>query len=546
MKKSHKYYPSFKVVSISVNLLFCLILFLSMRTQSASVPEQRGGTVFIGMKGDFDSLNELTAADSDALQVIQNMLFMTLTRLNENLQFEPYLAERWEFSRGDSVLTYYLRRDVAWSDGHPTTAEDVRFTYALATNPKVAYPASSRFDLTESVEVLDDYTVRFRFKKPYPDALFDTQIPILPKHILEDIPAKKIAEAGFNRQPVGNGPFKLAAWKGNQNLVFVANPAYTLGRPSLDRVVFQIIPDETVLLTNLQTGALDIVPSLTPTGFKQIQNQKSLRAVRYSGRGFSFVGWNLTRPLFSKPVRQALTYAIHKQEIIVTLFEGFAAPAKGPLLPFVWAFDEDLPDFQYDPEKARQILQQEGWSDSDGDGILDKAGQPFEFTIKTNAGSQTRKDAAIMIQAQLRNIGVKAQVETVEWNLFIEQVFEQKDFDAVILGWDTDFTVNPTDLWHSSAIENGYNFVSYSNPKVDSLLEQGRNASRRHLAKPFWHEFQRIILEDSPYTFLFIPEKLAGVSRRIQNVKMDARGFLANVSQWRIPEHQRKYRAANH
>lgn len=527
----------------AIFLSLCLVVFLSIIWKpglSQDGLEKTGGTVIIGMKGDFDSFNELNASDSDALQVIQNMLFMGLTRLDENLHFVPHLASSWEFSDTERMLTYHLRKDVYWTDGVPTTAEDVLFTYQLAVNPKVAYPAVSRFDLTEKVEVSDRYTVRFHFKKRYPDALSDTQMPILPRHILAKIAPEKIIESQFNRRPVGNGPFKLVEWRANQHVVLEANPRYALGRPFLDRVVFMIIPDESVLSTNLSIQTLDVVPAMTPLGFKQMQSQNAVRALRYPGRGFTFVGWNNKKALFSKGVRQALTLAINKQEIIQTLFEGFAQEANGPLLPFVWAYDEELTSFPYDPEAARRLLKQEGWLDSDGDGILDKSGEKLSFSIKTNAGNQMRRDTAVMIQAQLQQIGIKAEVETVEWNLFIEQVFSQKDFDAVILGWDADFTVNPTALWHSTAVENGYNFVSYTNPKVDLLLEQGRTISHRDLAKPVWREFQRIIVEDAPYTFLFVPDKLVGFNERIRGVKTDVRGFLADIEQWWIPEEKWK------
>ncbi|MFQ5604694.1 MAG: peptide-binding protein [bacterium] len=528
------------LISITVNLIFLLLILTPQHGFTQQGQAKYGGTVLIGMKGDFDSLNELNASDSDALQVIQNMLFMTLTRLDEKLQFAPYLAQSWTFSPGDTVLTYQLRQDVFWTDGTSTTAEDVLFTYQLATNPKVAYPASSRFDLTERVEAVDRFSVRFHFKKPYPDALSDTQIPILPRHILGHIPPEELVKSKFNRQPVGNGPFKLTEWRANEQLIFEANDRHAFGRPFLDRVVFQIMPDENVLLTNLMIGELDLVPSLTPSSFKRVQSQTALQSVRFDGRGFTFVGWNLTRSLFDQTVRRALTHAVNKQEIIATLLEGFAQPARGPLLPFVWAFDENLPAVDYDPQKAQALLKQAGWTDSDGDGILDKAGQKLEFTIRTNAGSQIRKDTAVMLQAQWRQIGVKAHIEALEWNLFLERVFGQRDFDAVIMGWDADFTVNPTDLWHSNAVESGYNFVSYRNPRVDWLLEQGRLNSVREAALPVWYEFQKIIVQDAPYTFLFIPDQLTGFNKRIQGVKMDVRGFLSSVTHWWIPADQRK------
>lgn len=548
MKHAHTVHPRHKISShTAFYLVYFLVLFLLTCCSKRNDTQPRGAAV-IGISGDFDSFNELNAASSDALQAIQYLLFMSLTTLDENLQFAPQLAESWEFAPGDTLLTFHLRKDVFWTDGVPTTSHDVLFTYQLAIDTTVAYPAASRFDQTAKVEVIDDFTVRFHFKRPYPDALFDTQMPILPKHLLEKIPRAEMAACEFNRKPVGNGPFKLAEWQANQRVVFEANPNYALGRPKLDRLVFQIIPEETVLMTNLLTGKSDMISSLTPLAFKQMEDRARraegrgqdaegdppIRTVRYPGRNYAFIGWNNARPLFAKRVRQALTMAIDKKEIINTLLEGCGQPAIGPLLPFNWAYDKNLRDFPFDPAAAQNLLQQEGWRDSDGDGILDKQGKKLEFSLKTNADNQLRRDIAVMVQAQLKKIGVQANVEAVEWNLLLQQVFEQRDFDALISAWDADFAVNPSPLWHSAAIANGYNIVSYRNARVDSLLDQARRIADRRVAEPLWYEFQKIIVEDSPYTFLFAQERLAAVSPRVQNVKMDVRSWLANIGEWRI------------
>ena len=520
------------ILLVFIGLFHFLILTTSCSDRSKS---RYGQAVIIGMKGDFDSFNELNASDSDALQVINNMLFMTLTKLDENLKIVPYLAVSWEFTEQDKILTYYLRKDVFWTDGKPTTAEDVLFTYEMAIHNDVAYPAASRFDMTERVEVIDRYTVRFHLKKAYPDALFDTQIPILPKHILGKLQPDKISQSTFNRNPVGNGPFKLIEWKANRYVIFEYNPNFALGRPFLDKVIFSIIPDESVLLTNLLTGSIDVIPSMSAQDFRKIQTEDNLQGLKYGGRGYTFLAWNCAKQLLSTEIRRALSHAINKNEIIATLMEGYAKPAIGPLLPFVWAFDKNLEDIKYDATLAKNILNRNGWTDTDNDGILEKNGQKLEFSIKTNAGSQIRKDIAVMIQAQLKKVGVKIIIDIVEFNLLIDQVFVNKDFDVLLSGWDADFTVNPTDLFHSKAINEGYNFVSYKNPKIDFLLEKGRATPNQVEAKPYWTEFQKIILNDSPYTFLFIQDKLGGYNKKISGVKMDVRGFLSHIHEWYIP-----------
>ncbi|MDZ7266400.1 MAG: peptide-binding protein [candidate division KSB1 bacterium] len=504
----------------------------------------RPGTVVVGLSGDFDSLNELNAADADAVQAIQYLLFLSLTTLDANLQFAPQLAESWEFDAGDTLLTFRLRRDIFWSDGVPTTAHDVRFTYELAVDSTVAYPAHSRFELTTAVSVPDDYTVRFHFKRPYADALFDTQMPILPRHLLAHLPREQLATCEFNRRPIGNGPFRLLEWRANQHLIFVANEKFAPGRPALDRLIFQIIPDETALVTALLTGQIDVAPGLSPAAFQQLAGQAQrrtgqpqrvkLQMIRYPGRSYTFIAWNNARPLFSRPLRQALTHAINKQEIITTLLAGHARPAVGPLPPYAWAYDHDLHDLPFDPQLARNLLRQEGWHDSDGDSVLERQGQKLEFTLITNADNPLRRDVAVMVQAQLRKIGVRVKVEAVGWPRLLQQVMAQRDFDALLAAWEADFAVNPAPLWHSQAITLGYNLISYRNARVDSLLQQARALPDRRHAMPLWREFQRLILEDCPYTFLFIEERLAAAHSRVHNLNMDVRGWLANVRQWRV------------
>lgn len=518
------------LIVLLISFVYLLLYLKPLYSQSDS--QKYGGTVVIGLKGDFDSFNEMNAADSDALQVIKYMLFMSLTRLDENLQFEPYLAKEWHFSDNDSVLTYHLRQDVTWTDGHPTTAKDVVFTYNLATNTDIAYPAASRFNLINHVEMKDDYTVQFHLKKPYPDVLYDTQIPILPKHILEDISPQEMADCKFNRNPIGNGPFKLAEWRANRHVIFEANKNHACGRPLLNRVVFSIIPDENVLLTNLGTAQIDIFPYLTPEFIDLIKKNPQLKLETYTRKNYAFIGWNCNR--FSEAVRRAFSLAINKKRIINTILSGFAKSAKGPFLPFSWAYDENLKDIPYDQDMAKKILHEQNWIDTNNNGILDKEGDELSLILKTNAGNQIRHDLAVMIQAHLSEIGVNVQIKILDWNLFIDQIFQQKNFDAVVLAWDSGFTVDPTPLWHSDSIENGYNFISYSNPTIDRLIEQARFSSSRQKARPLWSRFQEIIIRECPYTFLYIPENIVGINDKLRGYTFDARGFLSTIHQWYI------------
>jgi peptide/nickel transport system substrate-binding protein len=515
-------------------------LILGCQNNAGSKRAESPQTVVIGLTSDFDTLLELGTANADALHVIEEMLFLTLCELDETLSLQPRLAESWQISPDGKAVTFKLRGEALWSDGQPVTADDVLFTYELATNPKVGYTGRDRFAEIDTVKVRDPYTIRFKFKKAYPDALLDLQIPILPKHILASVPPEQLRQSAFNRQPVGNGPFVLKEWRANDRVVFEANARYYGGRPKLDRVVFRIVPDETVLLSSLRTGEIDLLPYIAPNQLSAIEHQPELRLMRYPDRGYSFLAFNLKRPVFAdRRVRQAITKALQRQNLVEVLLNGQGRLVPGPIPPYFWAYDESLPTDIFNPEEADDLLKLAGWVDRDGDGVRARNGQALEFTMKTNADNKLRSDALVMMQADLEKVGIRAKPELLEFGKLVEDVLQRRDFDTVLLSWKTGYAVDPSQVWHSDAIQNGYNLISYSNPRVDSLLVAARQEGDRAKAKPLWREFQRLIAADCPYVFLYNQDNPAAVRQRLQNVKMDMRGYLVNVEEWFVENSQK-------
>ncbi len=495
----------------------------------------------IGLTSDFDTFLELGTANSDALHVIEEMLFLTLCELDEKLDLQPRLAKSWQTSADGKAVTFTLRDDVTWSDGQATTAEDVLFTYQLARHPQVAYTGRDRLAEVDTVIVIDSKTIRFNFKKSYPDALLDLQIPILPKHILALVPPEQIRQCAFNRQPVGNGPFVLKEWRANDRVVFAANDRYFGGRPKLDRVVFRIVPEETVLLAGVRTGEIDLLPYVAPNKISEIAHTSELRVIKYPDRGYSFLAFNLQRPIFAdRRVRQAISKAIHRRNLIEVLLNGNGRLIPGPIPPYFWAYDETLPTDVFNADAADELLNLAGWADRNEDGVREKGGQALTFTMKTNADNKLRSDALVMIQADLQKAGVQAQPELLEFGKLVEEVLQRRNFDTVLLSWKTGYAVDPSQVWHSEAIKNGYNLGSYSNPRVDSLLVAARQESDRAKAKPLWCAFQRLVAEDCPYVFLYNQENPAVVRQRLQNVKMDMRGYLINVEEWLVADSSQK------
>ena len=324
--------------------------------------DQPPRVAMIGLTSDFDTFLELGTANSDALHVIEEMLFLTLCELDEKLELQPRLARSWQTSADGKTVTFALREGVTWSDGQATTAEDVLFTYQLARHPQVGYTGRDRLAEVDTVIVVDPQTIRFHFKKIYPEALLDLQIPILPKHLLASVPPEQIRQCAFNRQPVGNGPFVLKEWRANDRVVFEANDRYFAGRPQLDRVIFRIVPDETVLFAGVRAGEIDLLPYIAPNQINEIDQQTELRLIKYPDRGYSFLAFNLQRPIFAdRHVRQAVAKAIQRRHLIDVLLNGNGRLIPGPIPPYFWAYDETLPTDIFNAAEAENLLDLAGW-----------------------------------------------------------------------------------------------------------------------------------------------------------------------------------------
>jgi peptide/nickel transport system substrate-binding protein len=501
---------------------------------------ENGGALVVGIRVDVDALNELVSTSAVSQDII-DLIFLRLTEYDEDLNIVPKLARSWEFSPDHRTLTYHLRGDVRWTDGVPTTAHDVAYTYRMMTEPVVAYPGISDFDFVERVEVVDDTTVNFVFEQPYADQLGDTRMIVLPKHRLEKIKPEEMKFADFNRRPVGNGPFKLQEWRGQDRIILVPNEDYYEGRPHLDRVIFRVIPDETTRRVELETGGIDMLPTVPTPDQDRWARDDRVQLWKYPSRDYVYVGWNLLNPLFGdKRVRQALTMATDRQGIIDGLRFGLGELCAGPIVPTSWAYNPDIQPYPFDPQRARELLAEAGWRDRDHDGLLDKDGRAFSFAMKIITDNQISEEISTVMQEELKHLGIAMTIQSLEWNVFLKQT-QAKDFDACILAWRADFVINPTQVWHSKSIQGKYNYVSYANAEVDQLIERGRLTVDRQEARKIWHRFQEIIAQEQPYTFLYVSQDCHAIDRRFRGVHMDIRGPYRNLHQWWVLRQQRKY-----
>lgn len=503
-----------------------------------------GDTLVVGSIGEPSILIPMLAGDS-ASHEVAGLIFNGLVKYDTDLTIIGDLAKSWDISEDGLQITFHLRKDVKWTDGVEFTARDVMFGYRTIINDSTPTAYKEDFLQVKKAEVLDPYTFRVTYKKPFAPALSSWgNLPVLPRHLLE---GKDITKGSFGRNPVGMGPFILKKWEPGQKITLVANKNYFEGRPYIDRYVYRIIPDPATMFMELRAGGVDMM-GLTPIQYtKQTSTaffKKNFQKFRYPVFAYTYLGFNLRHPFFKdRRVRRAIAYAVDKQEVIDVVLFGLGSVATGPYVPNTWPYNPDVKRYGYDPHRAKQLLREAGWVDRDGDGILDKDGLPFEFTILTNMGNAVRERTATIIQWRLKQIGIKVNIRILEWSAFINEFIDKRRFEAVILGWSIGLDPDQYDIWHSSKTgEKEFNFVSYSNKEVDMLLEKGRSTFNRAERKKAYFRIQEILSEDVPYVFLYVPDALPIVSSRFKGIKPSPIGITYNLPRWYVPKRLQRHR----
>lgn len=542
-----------------LTLMFALVLFLAAcGGKTATEPEkeaekeetpdteepasnepQYGGDLIVGSTGSPTMFNGLYSSDASSSD-IEGMIFDSL--VGSDLEFNPStengLAESVEAAEDGLTYTVKIVENAKFHDGEPLTADDVVFTYNIPLSDDYDGVRKSYFEAVESVEKVDDYTIKFNMSK------VDTQFPvvglgfgILPEHILGDVPIADLGEHDFNfRNPIGSGPFKFEEWKDGEYVKVVANDDYWDGRPYLDSVTYKLVPDANAMLAQLQAGDIHYwagVPQPDVPTVESFADATGIRLESGLALSYTFLGFNQRDDKFQdKAVRQAITHAIDREAIVANVMNGLGEVAHVPESPLSWAYNPDVPKFEYDVEKAKQMLADAGWTPG-ADGILEKDGKKFSFEVKTNQGNKVREDIVVILQQQLKEVGIEVKPQIVEFSSLIADIDPGVwNFEAIVLGWSLGTDPDPSGIFHTKEIEAGLNFTGYSNPELDVLMDAQLQELDREKRKQMIGEVQVGLAEDQAYTFLYYPEEFRALPANLEGYEFHAKNQMYKINKW--------------
>ena len=555
-------------ILFSLSILF---LFTAFSACNNNPQENRSDHITLGIDGDFDHLNPLLIQLSLSREVC-TLIFPSLTkpsydREKGTIEFQPNTAETWEFSDEGRKAVFHLRKDAVWEDGKPVTSHDFKFSYRLYANPQIASTRqhylndlllleNGSVDFDNSIETPDDFTLVLKFNKPMaPPIILDHFNDLMPvaKHIFESIPPEEVRMRAAETPIIGAGPFKVKKWARQQKLVLESNEKSVLPQPAaVSTMSFIIVPEYTTRLAMLKSGQIDAMISaggLTPKDVPELKQTNPDIAVKpVKNRYFDSIVWlNIDGEQYrqtkeikpnvffgDKKVRQAMTYAIDRQAII----DGFMGPDHATIVntslsPAYEAIaNKSLNPYAYNPQKAQSLLKEAGWEPGP-DGIMQKNGTKFSFTLAAQAGIPRRNYAATIIQQNLREIGIECDLKIDEKLVFNKNQNEFR-YDAALSGLAAETLPFQLIIWGSDFENRPFNSSAFQNEALDKVISRLSTPLPESKSLTLWKEYQKILHDEQPRTFLYYFDELEGFNRRVKNVEVNLLSVLYNAYEWEL------------
>ncbi len=511
------------------NMAFFLGIALSLALcacgkEEGAVREGAAEETLVYGSGDYTRINPAMDEHGE----INLLLFNGLTAHDGENQVTSGLAKDWDFDESTDTYTFYLEENVTWHDGEPFTAEDVKFTIEAIMDPENGSENAPNYEDVQEITVEDPYTVSFRLSAPNVAFLDYMAIPILPRHLLE---GEDMQTSAFFRHPVGTGPYMLEDWAEGQAITLVKNPDYFKGEANIDRILFKIVPDDNAKALQMQAGELDLA-LLTPKDAERFEGKEGYRVYRMETSDYRGILFNFRNSYWveNRDLIPAICYGLDRQAILEAVLLGHGITAYGPLQRNVYN-NEEMEHYTYNPEKARQLLEEAGCTMGDG-GYYERDGQEVGFVISVGAGDQVRLDMAQAAAQQLGQIGIHCTVEVpaqVDWGGQM----------AYLIGWGSPFDADDH-TYKVFGTDKGANYSGYSNPEVDRLLQEARRTGDPARRAQYYDQFQEALAADPAFAFLcYVDADYVAVSG-LEGIAPDTVmghhgvGIFWNVAQWEM------------
>lgn len=544
------------------SVVLSLSLFVGCGSTSAEIPGNSGSTANVSEsdasvlryavasspKGLFSPLLSNTTYDNN----VNSLIYSPLILLDENNEYKPGLAEKYEFSDDQLTVTFHLRKDVKWHDGEPFTADDVLFTFTSMADPNYT---GSRFneilkiagaqdyhdgksDSISGIKVIDENTISFTYTEVFAPSLSNfSQRGIIPKHIWSKVNIADWDNASdILNKPIGTGPYKFVEFKPDQYVELERNEDYFGGAPKIEKFVFKVTNTETEL-SELAKGDLDVV-TLTSTkeeDFKMLKDA-GMKIEEKPSANYQFMTMNSNKEFFKdKKVRQAITYAINREGMVKSLIGEHGQVVNAPISLAGWAYPESgLNTYDYNVDKAKELLNEAGWSENNG--ALEKDGVKFEVDMLVPTGNKVREQSAPIIQQNLKDVGIIVNISTMDIGSAMAKTHGEGDYDMGLFGFTLEVDPGDADCYWASSIANGsqFNFSNFINTKSDELLDKATKTIDRNERKEIYAEWGKLINEEAPYVFLYSQNDIRAYNPKLEGYNYSAYSVFPGIENWTI------------
>jgi peptide/nickel transport system substrate-binding protein len=549
-----------KTLNFLILSLITLLIISCDSKQSTS-----DNRIVIGISADVQTLNTLFAFSYEE-SAITDLLYPGLLDFrwnNERGELDPYpmIAKSWEWSEDSSYIKFIIRDDIYWSDGTKLTTNDVVYSYDMFSDPDVQSRLIGTFnffykdengiiDIDKTFTIVSPTEFEIHFPENAAVKLIDLSIPVIPEYIFSNVQRDQLSSNDISFNPVSSGAFKLKKWDRNQSIVLEADStSFLFSENQVSEIVFKIIPDYTSRLLQLKKGEVDLIELVKVEDMDELKSNDNISVINNAGREYDYIGWNNIDPeLFSseivKPnkffgssnVRKALTMAINRKEILEEYLLNQGELASSPVSPiFKSVFNDQVKPYQYNPDEAKKLLAQMGWADKDKNGILENGGEEFKFKMYYPVGNPLREYASVVIKNNLKAVGIEVTIEKMELGAFIDNLYDRK-LDSWMAAWGVPIPLDLKPYWYSDPNIGVLNFACYGNPEVNEILDVLETKISREERVELVKEFQLLIHNDEPITFLYWTPNLVAYNNRIKNINITSYGVLVHCWEWTLNE----------